>query len=68
MINITNNDWVVIYDNTITFFFFFCPLYVVQIIKVGHLDIRPSGNPFPKKPPSMRVWVRSLGFSKYTCV
>jgi hypothetical protein len=33
-----------------------------------HLGIRPRGNPFPKKPPTMRVWVRSLETSKYTCV
>ena len=35
---------------------------------ISHLGIRPSGNPLPKKPPSMRVWVRSPGSSKYTCV
>ena len=27
-----------------------------------------SGNHLPKKSPSMRVWVRSSGSLKYTCV
>jgi hypothetical protein len=34
----------------------------------GHLDIRPSDDPLPKKPPFMRVWVRSPETSKYTCM
>ena len=32
---------------------------LLSYVCFSHLGIRPSGNPFPKKPPSMRVWVRS---------
>jgi hypothetical protein len=38
-------------------------------LEFRHLGIWPSGNSLPKKPdPSMRVWVRSPGSSKYMCV
>ena len=41
---------------------------VMMVVEVQHC-VTAMNSPLPKKPhPSMRVWVRSLGSSKYTCV
>ena len=48
--------------DALLYYFSFCRfLCLSRLTSYGHLGIRPSGNPLPKKPHSMRVWVRSLG-------